>query len=105
MPGFGPDDVSLQDVRGHGDGRIKNHNGVRVDEYHATMNSNSRRAKGDDEDDDDDDKSATLVIDGSQHSPTWSARVLRPLSRSIDNLPDLESHGRAHQSRKGWGAQ
>ncbi|KAK2589731.1 hypothetical protein QQS21_012588 [Conoideocrella luteorostrata] len=96
MPGYGPNDVSLHSVAGKGEARSSKQVGITVDEYHASMNEASRPS---------DVKSEIFVIEGSKHSPTWSTQDLRPSNRSIDNLPDLESHGRDYQSRRGWGVQ
>lgn len=94
MPGYGHNDVSLHSV--NRDGRPK-HVGISVDDYHsqvATMNGSGRPS---------DAKSEIFVIEGSKHSPTWSTQNLHPSNRSVDELPDLESHGREYQSPKGWG--
>lgn len=99
MPGYGPNDMSLHSVTQKSDGRPK-HVGITIDEYHSQMHDSVRNSSQPS-----DAKSEVFVIEGSKHSPTWSTQDLRPTNQSLDELPDLESHGREYQSRKGWGVQ
>jgi hypothetical protein len=99
MPGYGPNDVSLHSVTQKTDGRPK-HVGITIDDYHSQIHESRNVAEVAN-----DAKSEVFVIEGSKPSPTWSTQDLRPTNRSMDELPDLESHGREYQSRKGWGVQ
>ena len=106
MPGYGPNDVVLGGMGQHKAGATATTysgrtGGVILDDYHSQMAG----INGSDESHQSDGKSEVYVIQGNKNSPTWSTQDLRPREHSLDELPDLESHGREYQSRKGWGVQ
>ncbi|KID77490.1 uncharacterized protein G6M90_00g096800 [Metarhizium brunneum] len=96
MPGQGPNDVSLHSVTKKSEIRPK-YVGFTIDESHEEIPTGSQNSG----DVPSDAKSEIFVIEGAENSPTLSTHDLRP----VDELADLESHGREYQLKKGWGVQ
>lgn len=96
MPGQGPTDVSLHSVTKKSEIRPK-YVGFTIDESHEEIPTTSQNSG----DAPSDARSETFVIEGTENSPTLSTHDLRP----VDELADLESHGREYQLKKGWGVQ
>jgi hypothetical protein len=100
MPGYGPNDVSLHKMGQKSDGQLR-HVGISIEQYQTKGTENTQGGGPPS----DDAKSEMFITQGTKESPTWSTRDLRPTNASVDELPDLESHGRDYQYRKGWGLQ
>jgi hypothetical protein len=107
MPGYGPNDVSLNRVTVDGESKRDStrHIGLAFDDYHRhaaglppspplayqqernTPSEVGRRPS--------EAKSEVYVIEGSKHSPTWSGRDYQPSDRSLDEI-----HGMEEQSQE-----
>ncbi|OAA45464.1 integral membrane family protein [Metarhizium rileyi] len=100
MPGYGPHDVTLHNMAKKSDSRPKQTD-ITMDDYHNQIQGSGQNSSATSSDT----TSATFVAEGAERSPLSVTHDLGPRNRSMDELTDLESHGREYQSRKGWGLQ
>ncbi|KAK3190600.1 hypothetical protein K4F52_003291 [Lecanicillium sp. MT-2017a] len=102
MPGYGPNDVSLNRVTVDGESKRDSTRpmGLAFDDYHRhaagmppspplqyqqDMSASAATTRRPSEA-----KSEVYVIEGSKHSPSWSGREYQPSDRSFDDIHGLE---------------